>query len=80
MLVVKYNVKYDNIGGKVFQKERNISKEEIESKSKDYKEYRDFIFRRDNFFKEQIKYYIGRIPKNRRDKYYILAEDELWEV
>lgn len=82
MLVVKYNIKYDNIGGKIFKKEKELTAEEIEDKAQRGNiACMNFIFRRDNFNVEsKKKYYYGKIIKNRIYLGYVLCEDELWEV
>ena len=71
MLVVKYNVKFDNIGGKIFIREKVITPEEIEIEAtKGNVACQDFIFRRDDFYRLRKLCYYGKIKKNRRSKKY----------
>lgn len=85
MYVVKYNVKYDKIGGKVFYKEKEVTKEEVEFEASNCNfACINFISRRKDFTDEfenfNKKLYYGKIIKNRVYLGYVVCEDELWEV
>ena len=81
MRVVKYNVKYDNIGGKIFYLEKEITHDEIEYQASNGNiACMNFIFRRDDFYRNNKKYYYGKIKKNRSYLGYVVCEDVIWEV
>lgn len=79
---IKFSVKHQNIGGKEFIKERELTPDEIDEKAmKGNIACLNFCFRRDDFLPDFNKRcYYGKVKQGKIYLGYVVCEDELWEV